>query len=537
MNWSRSGSKLKPRSFHRKIYPINRHSLALRKRYFFSARPISSITDDNNIPLHHLPQCFLIENDSKKFDPITHQRVDFAFNIHNGKPLNGSVDVDSDSMRGKQELRALQTKWNEMEDRYEVEWEDGTRSEFGSEWIEVQLRRRNIQTERAQKNKNVSYDDDHSITPLMNDISPVVPRLPWSNLTENDIRSKSQDKKMRFHFSDVVNEDTKLVEKAVKSLYQYGVLFVTSTPIDDNGAGVAALASALSGPAHKLSPETNLLSHYLHCKKEGKVPPSTILEGGTDGPQRTMYGNVWYTNTAAMTDGVSVADSSYGNDALPLHTDFAYSRDPPGLQIFTMVSPSDNGGESIFADGLAVAEYMRVNHEKEFDTLCRIQRRYRSIDNETGWYLEASGPVIKAIDKWEGLSEQPQNSQSKRWGAVVGIRHNDLDRLPDLPPLNSHSDYSNMENEDEKQKEFDAAFYEELSRAHQIWDNLLGSDKFRLVVKMKPGDTMVVSNHRCFHGRYSFKSTSSRSVMGCYVSQDDLESRFRWMMKGNCTFS
>mmetsp|Transcript_16047 Transcript_16047/g.20362 ORF Transcript_16047/g.20362 Transcript_16047/m.20362 type:complete len:192 (+) Transcript_16047:188-763(+) len=190
-----------------------------------------------------------------------------------------------------------------------------------------------------------------------------------------------------------------------------------------------------------------------------------------------------------------------------------------------MVSAADVGGESIFADGLAVAEYMRSNHKKEFDTLCRIHRRYRSIDDETGWYLEGNGPIIEAVDTWRGLAAPPKDSDSEsRWGAVVRIRHNDLDRLPDLP--SPHIEKGDIE-----------SFYNELKEAHDIWDNLLARDEFRLVVKLQPGDTVVVANQRCLHGRFSFRSSCSpRSVIGCYVSQEDLESRFRWMMNGNCTF-
>eukprot|EP00558_Chaetoceros_sp_UNC1202_P003187 CAMPEP_0197241322 /NCGR_PEP_ID=MMETSP1429-20130617/7385_1 /TAXON_ID=49237 /ORGANISM="Chaetoceros sp., Strain UNC1202" /LENGTH=205 /DNA_ID=CAMNT_0042701137 /DNA_START=110 /DNA_END=727 /DNA_ORIENTATION=+ len=203
-----------------------------------------------------------------------------------------------------------------------------------------------------------------------------------------------------------------------------------------------------------------------------------------------------------------------------------YYRDPPGLQIFTMVSPADDGGESTFADGLAVAEYMRKHHGREFDVLCRNVRRYQSIDKKNGWHLEASGPIIQAIDQWQNRSGPFGSSASCRWGAVVGIRHNDLDRLPDLPPFDA-IEHGRVEE-----------YYHELDQAHRVWNELLGNDQFRLVVHMEPGDTMVVANHRCLHGRQRFTtSTSPRSVMGCYVSQDDLESRFRWMMEGNCTFN
>jgi hypothetical protein len=34
-----------------------------------------------------------------------------------------------------------------------------------------------------------------------------------------------------------------------------------------------------------------------------------------------------------------------------------------------------------------------------------------------------------------------------------------------------------------------------LAEAHYEWDKLLSMDEFRLVMKLQPGDTMVVANH------------------------------------------
>jgi len=267
--------------------------------------------------------------------------------------------------------------------------------------------------------------------------------------------------------------------------------------------------------------ETTLLAHYT--KTGADTPRKTILENGTDGPQKTLYGNIWSTHSSQMAAGTSTADTAYGTEALPLHTDMGYYREPPGLQIFTMCNPADKGGESIFSDGLALAEYARKHHEKEFDTLCKTVRRYRSIDNEVGWHLEASGPIIRAVDRFEGSpSPCSMMNHKERWGPILGVRHNDLDRLPDLPPPHIFDDEKSVND-----------FYYDIAQAHNIWDKFLGEDKFRLVMKLKPGETVVVANQRCLHGRCSFNSTSSsRVVMGCYVSQDDLESRFRWMLNG-----
>jgi alpha-ketoglutarate-dependent taurine dioxygenase len=178
-----------------------------------------------------------------------------------------------------------------------------------------------------------------------------------------------------------------------------------------------------------------------------------------------------------------------------------YMRDPPGLQIFTMARPATKGGESVFGDGFAAAEFLRGTNPAAFATLSSTTRRYRSVDASTGWHLEASGPIITVLDR------------NGHQDSVVGIRHNDLDRLPDLPPPSADPD----------------EFYSQLIEAHQAWDEILARDDFRLVIGLEPGETMVVANQRCFHGRFSFDTSvaSPRSVMGCYVGQDELASRFR----------
>jgi alpha-ketoglutarate-dependent taurine dioxygenase len=142
-----------------------------------------------------------------------------------------------------------------------------------------------------------------------------------------------------------------------------------------------------------------------------------------------------------------------------------YLREPPGLQIFTMVKPASLGGESVFGDGFAIADKLRTISPTAFAVLSKTNRRYRCVDSETGWNLQATGPVI-----------------SVRNGKINSIRHNDLDRLPDLPPAGVTS----PEDVD--------AFYSSLEMAHAEWDKLLIKDEFRLVMKLNPGDTMIVAN-------------------------------------------
>merc|ERR1712157_101001 len=96
----------------------------------------------------------------------------------------------------------------------------------------------------------------------------------------------------------------------------------------------------------------------------------------------------------------------------------------------------------------------------------------------------------------------------------ISLRHNDLDRLPDL--LLSNNNNNNLN-------------YKDLNDMHNIWDNIINNKKFRLVIDLQPGEMMVIANQRCMHGRYSFQLTHiPRTIMGCYVSQEELNSRFRW---------
>jgi hypothetical protein len=362
-----------------------------------------------------LPTQYLRMADPSNCDKVTLQRNDVLFDTKNGKPIQRKrtqvPPIRSYSLEG---------------DIHRIVWEDGVVTTYPSSWVEEQLN---------DWNKGSTG------------------RILWENCTEEELRSSRS-----LHFDDILAPEGQ--SRGLRALYEYGILLVTGTPIHDNGAGVAALASALGGGSVKTNP-TTILNNYLAGGSDVSLPK------GTDGPLRTLYGKVWSTTSSDQAEGTSIADSAYGYEALPLHNDMCYLRDTCGLQIFTMVQPAVTGGESVFADGFAAAERLRTIDAKAFDTLSKTMRRYRCIDQETGWHLEASGPVISLKDD-----------------RVAAIRHNDLDRLPDLPP---------------QQTEDVDAFYDDLQDAHEVWDSILGMDDIRLVVQLQAGDTVVVANQvSCF---------------------------------------
>jgi len=382
----------------------------------FYCRYLSTVSPNDLI--HSLPWQYLRAADSCNFDPSTYQRVDVKYDVATGKPLpltsrGGSV-VSIESVVAQ-------------DDEYRVQWSDGRLSNFPLKWLHDQV---------ASFNGTTNND-----------------RVYWNDLTEERVRESSD---LSMDFEDVLSDEG--MKQALQSIYRYGILLVERTPVSDK-SGVAALAGALGGGSVKTNPATSILAKYRDGGSD------TILEDGTDGPLRTLYGSVWSTSSTTQMDGTSIADSAYGSEGLPLHTDMTYLRDPPGLQIFTMVNPAVRGGESVFGDGFAVADKLRTTSPAAFAILSRTNRRYRCVDRQTGWNLQASGPVI-----------------SLRNGKVSSIRHNDLDRLPDLPPAGMTSP-----------EDIDA-FYTSLGMAHHEWDKLLLKDEFRLVMRLNTGDTMIVAN-------------------------------------------
>jgi alpha-ketoglutarate-dependent taurine dioxygenase len=380
-------------------------------------RPRRNLSISSEESFQNLPLRFLRDSHEDNFDPVTCQRADVSYDGASGKPSHDHHAKERYEMKSSRIVDGT---------NYKIEWADGVSSTYSFEWI------RQAAT-KWQK--------------------PELSRELWAGMTESKVRNSSE---MSISFYKVLHEEG--ISTALKVLHKFGILLVTDTPTDDGGAGIAALSSAVSGSPKKDLASTSLLENYRQGGTE------VVLPNGTDGPLRTLYGSVWFTKSSVQAEGTSVADSAYGLDGLPLHTDMTYMLSPPGLQIFTMIQPAEVGGESVYADGFAAAELLRLEDPRAFEVLSSVDRTYHCIDKDTGWHLEASGPVIET-----------------RKGQIVRIRHNDLDRLPDLPPFTREDTDSE-------------SFYNELADAHAKWDDILGRDSTRLLMKLRHGDTVLVAN-------------------------------------------
>lgn len=409
-----------------------------------------------------IPQRWLREIHPDNFDKITNQRI-IPYHENTGKVLPMLTSWSSNTHR-KEPISLRSCDLDESKGVLHTTWTDGKEMNYSLDWLmkEIHKSRSIIPVMRKE---DLIYSDEMKSSHEEYDAFRVEykDQTLWSELKDTIDADLLRSDEMSVKLSDTLTASGK--SEALSKLYKYGVLLVKDTPVSSNDVNKKAIIDF-----------ANVIGY---------------------GPQTTLYGSVWSTRSDAfMEDGASIADSAYRNDALPLHTDMTYYREPPGLQVFCMVNAAKDGGESVLADGFSVGEMLRKENPQSFHILSKVIRRYWSIDKDNGWHLEADGTIIQCTPS----------------GLISRIRHNDLDRLPDISPISDLND-----------------FYEQLDSAHEKWNELLNRDENRLAIKVESGEMIVVSNQRVLHARHSFVTDKAapRIISGCYVSQDDYYSRLR----------
>ena len=90
-----------------------------------------------------------------------------------------------------------------------------------------------------------------------------------------------------------------------------------------------------------------------------------------------LVGRVLETNYGLVFDVRSVPQPenlAYSDLGLGLHTDNPYREPVPGFQALHVLVASPDGGESLFADGFALAEHLRGSAPEAFALLTRDAR-------------------------------------------------------------------------------------------------------------------------------------------------------------------
>ncbi len=494
--------------------------------------------------LHPLPAQFLQESDAKLFDPLTHQRNDVRFDIIDGRPplthrtaphIINHEDNVLPSELPEDWTRSQAERWRAKADDFD-------------DHSSLDLKSASIVTTPESMANGMEAQPRFAITKNAK-------RILWSNWTEDMIRDPIKSP-ILFWYDDLIDgkgnadnsnsSNDSEERRLLQALYQYGLVLIRGTPTYTDSLSAKDMSESSKEIRRRVMNNSNV-KDCDHTAESAILHLASIVGYH---PLRTLYGGgIWSTSSyssfynkaddgesddeSSSSSAASTADSSYGSSSLPLHTDMTYVSNPPGVQVFLMVQPAepavsptfsnhDDGnkkvaivpkGQSVYLDGFAAARQLLLENPDAYCMLASTPRRYRCIDADLGWHLEATGPVIEPILSrgLDGCDDPP----------VKSIRHNDLDRLPDLPPYPSTNDAS------VKVAKYNS-FYRSLREAHAAWDDILRRDSMRFVIDLQAGDCVLVSNQRCMHGRYAFETSKCpRVIMGCYVGMDELASKWR----------
>ncbi|SHE42401.1 gamma-butyrobetaine dioxygenase [Modicisalibacter ilicicola DSM 19980] len=210
---------------------------------------------------------------------------------------------------------------------------------------------------------------------------------------------------------------------------------------------------------------------------------------GRIGPMRA-------TNFGARFDVYSKPNpnnAAYTAIGLALHSDLPNWRQPPDIQLLYCLQNEAEGGESLFADGFAVAERLRVEAPEAFRVLSETPIDFRFQDEEQD--IAARAPVIALDDR----------------GRLKEIRFNNWIRDTLRLPLDTID-----------------AWY----RAYRQFWLLLHDPRHQIEFALEPGQMVAFDNRRVLHGRRAFDpSTGRRHLQGTYLDIDMIESRLRVLQR------
>jgi gamma-butyrobetaine dioxygenase len=258
-----------------------------------------------------------------------------------------------------------------------------------------------------------------------------------------------------------------------------------------NGAGMcaerdfawAALDTLRVDPAARLAWLTRLLQTGIAFLSAVPSTENAIFEA------MSLAGRVCETNYGMAFDVRSVPrpeNLAYSDRGLGLHTDNPYREPVPGFQALHALSASPDGGESLFADGFALSEHLRVIDPEAFDvlTITPVAFHYRSTDTD----LYAERPLI----------------QLSCGGDVAAVHYNNRS----MAPLGVQGRAA-------------AGFY----RAYRRFAGLLREPDHQLRYALRDGDLVLFDNQRILHGRTAFSSERhARHLRGCYLTRDSVYS-------------
>jgi gamma-butyrobetaine dioxygenase len=350
-----------------------------------------------------------------------------------------------------------------------IEWAEGGVSEFASLWL---------------LDNRLEVRDAHSGQRLV-DITdlPESPRIRSAVAGDGAVRIEWEEEAPAASF-DIAWLAAHAYSRSARTPEQQRRLWLEAAQLDARrDFARMSLAQLRGSPAARLAWLTRLLQDGLVFLDEVPAAESTLLE------VTPLIGRVLETNYGYTFDVRSIPQPenlAYSDLGLGLHTDNPYREPVPGFQALHALIASSEGGDSLFADGFAIAEHLRVSAPEAFAqlTATAVPFHYRSGEAE----LRAERPLIQLALN----------------GEVAAVHYNNRSIAPlNLPAREAPRFYG----------------------AYRRLATLLRDPRLQLRTRLDAGTLVVFDNQRILHGRTAFSSARHlRHLRGCYLARDSVYS-------------
>ncbi len=177
--------------------------------------------------------------------------------------------------------------------------------------------------------------------------------------------------------------------------------------------------------------------------------------------------------------------------ALPLHTDLANQEFVPGNQFLHCYRNDAQGGDSVFADAMAIIEDFERDCPEHYQTLCELNVPWRFLDSKDD--VRYHRPVIgRTLDG--------------KFSTLTFNAH-----LAGVPDFDGDLMYS-----------FYAAYRELMCR--------IRGATYNIETSLRNGEMVIFDNQRVLHGRTAFDPNSgARHLRGYYIEHNEINSRIRML--------
>lgn len=180
---------------------------------------------------------------------------------------------------------------------------------------------------------------------------------------------------------------------------------------------------------------------------------------------------------------------AYTSKALEMHTDLPPEDLAPGMQFLHCIANSVEGGNSLFLDGMAVADDFRHTNPEDFALLS---------ETEIPFFCEHEDFDMRARQRVIELDTD---------GTVTGLTISG--HLQDI-------------------FDHDQRFLDTFYPAYWRFGQKLHDPKYLMRFRLNAGECIVFDNHRIVHGREAYSATSgNRHLRGCYTDRGELRSTYR----------